>query len=993
MPAHTFLEHVAADILAKHGTNLSRTAVVFPNKRAALFMNEYLARITDRPMWSPAYITISDLFRRHSDLQVGDPIQLICILHRIFTETTGINETLDQFYGWGQMLLADFDDIDKNMADPRQVFANLQDLHGLDTTAYLTEEQKSLLQRFFKNFTNESESILKERFLRLWSRFYEIYCNYNEALRQKGIAYEGALYREVAENEGLRFEYDRYIFVGFNVLQQVEQRLFTRLKNSGKAHFYWDYDNYYKDNINNEAGHYIRQHLQLFPNELQDTDGSVFQCFSKPKDISYISAQTDNAQARFVSQWLRQNGRIEAGRKTAIVLCDESLLPNVIHCLPPEVEKVNITTGYPLSLSPFSTLTDLLIELQTTGHCNGTDKYKLRQVLRVLRHPYAPLITQSCQQLAKQLSEEHTLFPSRQALAADEGAALLFKDISQGGEDPNASLLGYLLDILQLIGTPPSSISSPRGGREGVSPLFQESLFRTYTLLNRLRELIIQGDLQVQLNTLLRLIGQLVSSTSIPFHGEPAEGLQVMGVLETRNLDFDHVLILSCNEGNMPKGVNDTSFIPYAIRKAYNLTTIDNKVSVYAYYFNRLLQRAEDVAIVYNNATEEGRTGQMSRFMLQLLVESSHKISLQSLTSTLLPHTSSLQPPLGSVGTESPIPKDPAVMSLLKNVRSLSPSAINRYLRCQLQFYYNLLAGLKEPDQNDEDEIDNRIFGNIFHRSAELIYTPFASSGQLVKKRDLQEILKNRHYIERLVDQAFKEELFKTKSNSFTPEYNGLQMINREVIISYLEQMLKIDLQLAPFTIIKVEHQAYTTFQLPSTQLPSTQLPSPRGGREGASLSIGGIIDRIDRISHPESGDLIRVVDYKTGKVASQAIYDIDDIFSGTNISQKHADYYLQALLYADIVRQSAVLNPGSLPVAPALLFIQHAAKDGYDPILTIGSGRDKKAISDIKDYEEDFRNRLTMLLEEIFNPAIPFQPTGDMQRCESCPYRKICNI
>lgn len=969
---NNFIHAVAADILKKHGNDLSRTAVVFPNKRAALFMNEQLARLTDRPLWSPSYITISDLFRRHSTLQAGDPILLISLLHRVFTEVTGIDETIDHFYGWGQLLLADFDDIDKNMADASRVFANLRDLHELDSVDYLSEKQKELLHRFFKNFSSDNKSELKERFLHLWSRFHEIYCTYNETLRSQGIAYEGALYREVAENKELQFEYDRYIFVGFNLLQQVEQQLFSRLKSEGKAFFYWDYDHYYKDNPDNEAGHYIREYLKRFPNELDDSNQEIYSCFSGKKDISFVSSQTENAQARFVTQWLQQKGRIEAGKKTAIVLCDESLLPAVIHCLPPEVSKVNITTGYPLAQSPFSTLVSLLVDLQTLGHVEGTDKYRLRHVLRILRHPYAPLITPHSHELIVQLTGKRRLYLTRQQLSVDEGAQLLFREC-------NENLLEYLLDVLKLIAanTSPNSNSlnsqNSLNSLNSLSPFSQESLFRMYTLLNRLYGLVSNGSLNIELPTLQRLIGQLIDTTSIPFHGEPAEGLQIMGVLETRNLDFDHILLLSCNEGNMPKGVNDTSFVPYAIRKAYGLTTIDNKVAVYAYYFNRLLQRAQDVTILYNNATEEGQTGQMSRFMLQLLVESGHPILQENLKTQLSSCT--LHP--------SSIEKDDAIMQLLSQIKSLSPTAINRYLRCPLQFYYNLLADLKEPDENDDDEIDNRIFGNIFHRSAELIYLQLTTQSRLIRKGDIQGFIKNRNNIERIVDQAFKEELFKADSNDFTPEYNGLQLINREVIIGFVEQLLKLDEQLAPFTVIALEHKVYTKLDLAHSSSPS--------------ITIGGIIDRIDLIHSAPSGEpeenFIRVLDYKTGRPAQQVIASLEDIFSGENISQRHADYYLQAMLYASIVRHSDTLNPKGLPVAPALLFIQHAGTNDYNPILTLGNARAKQPINDIATFENEFRSHLTELVGEIFNPEVPFTPTADTGRCTNCPYKKNCRI
>ena len=241
----TFLEYVAEDIISKYGTDLSRIAVVFPNKRAALFLNEHLARLAGQPVWSPAYITISDLFRQHTDLKTADPIKLICDIHKSFTKCTGIDETLDHFYGWGQLLLADFDDIDKNMADADSIFCNLKDIHELDDISYLDNEQKEMLARFFANFSDDIDSELKKRFLSLWSHFGDIYHDYNRRLTEQGIGYEGAIYRKVASEQTLHLKYDKYLFVGFNLLQKVERVLFSRLMKENKAKFYWDFDEYY----------------------------------------------------------------------------------------------------------------------------------------------------------------------------------------------------------------------------------------------------------------------------------------------------------------------------------------------------------------------------------------------------------------------------------------------------------------------------------------------------------------------------------------------------------------------------------------------------------------------------------------------------------------------------------------------------------------------------------------------------------------------------
>ena len=909
----SFLEYVAADLIAKYGTDLSHVAVVFPNKRASLFLNEHLARLAGKPLWSPAYITISELFRSHSTLKVADPIQLVCELYQCFTRCTGIEETLDHFYGWGQLLLADFDDLDKNMAPADKVFANLRDIHELDDISYLTTEQKEMIQRFFSNFSDDHNSELKQRFLRLWSRMGDIYHAFNARLASQQIAYEGALYRQVATDEHIQFNYDTYIFIGFNLLQQVEQTLFRRLKAEGRARFYWDFDDYYLGK--NEAGHYIAQYLSAFPNELDIHDTDIYANFRQEKQLTYISAPTENIQARYISQWLDQ-GRIADGRRTAIVLCDEALLPTAIHCLPEAVEKVNVTTGYPLNLTAAATLVSQLLNLHIYGRSRKTGRYQSR-LLRILnQHPYAPYLS-----------------------------------IGTMSED----ILPWLRDTIRQVAV---SIQEP-------DALTQESLFRTYTLLNRVCELKASGGLDVDIITLQRLIMQIIQSTTIPFHGEPAEGIQVMGVLETRNLDFDHVLLLSCNEGNMPRGVNDTSFIPYSIRKAYGLTTIDHKVAIYAYYFHRLLQRASDVTIVYNNATNDGQTGEMSRFMLQLMVESGHPITFRSLKSG---QTINLRAPQA-------VEKTDAVMQILrqrfsKEQGGISPTAISNYLRCPLRFFYRYVCNLIEPDDNEEDIIDNRIFGNIFHLAAQTIYERLKTlTGNHITALAIDDLLKSEVEIEQAVDAAIKEDLFQIKDPSRPmPPLDGIQLINREVIIRYVRLLLETDRRLTPFTILGLEKKVTMPFEIVSDQPFQT--------------TIGGYIDRLDQVTDAATGEpRIRVVDYKTGGYRLKALPDIEAIFDPQNIKD-HSDYYLQAFLYSHIVRRET-----TTPVSPALLFIQHAGADDYDPTLCLG----KEAVRDIASVSDTFMQLLNNKMGEIFDPALSLTPTDDRKRCDTCPYAAIC--
>ena len=900
-----FLAYVADDMLSKYGTDLSRVVVVFPNKRASLFLNEHLARLAQKPIWSPVSITISELFRQQSDVQVADPIKLVCDLHKSFCLCTQSQETLDKFYGWGQLLLTDFDDIDKNMADADRVFANLRDIHELDDISYLTDEQREMLRRFFSNFSDDHNSELKERFLHLWSHMADIYHDYNRRLAAQQLAYEGALYRQVVEDmkhetwnmelETSSFPYDHYLFVGFNLLQKVELQLFDELQKAGKAHFYWDFDQYYLKR--HEAGQYIARYLEHYPNELDVASADIYGNFAKPKDISFISAPTEDIQARYVSTWLREQQRLNDGRRTAIVLCNENLLQTVVHCLPDEVDKVNVTTGYPLSQTPVAALISIWYDLQLLG--------RTPRMLRIFqRHPYARYISDDRQPL---------------------------------------------LQILREVATK---------GKEDISdPLFQESLFRAYTLVNRIENLRQSGDLTVDMTTMQRLTTQIIQQTTIPFHGEPAEGIQVMGVLETRNLDFDHVLLLSCNEGNIPRGVNDSSFIPHSIRQAYELTTIDNKVTIYAYYFHRLLQRAGDVTILYNNSTEDGQRGEMSRFMLQLMVESPHAIRRHTLQSGQT--VQKWQP--------EPIEKTAHVLHIMQSQFTtqhpvLSPTAITKYMRCPLQFYYHYVADIQQPNvPDDEQELDNRIFGNVFHEAADIIYKQLPRQ---IEKPLLEHLLKSKVEIERAVDEAFQRII------PFVPK-RGLHLINREVIIHYLRQLISIDLRLAPFTILGLEYDV----KRPLAPHPGQFQPT----------TIGGRIDRLDLIND----EYIRVVDYKTSNRQPKPMADVDAIFLPENIHE-HSDYYLQTFVYADIVQR----NASNHKVSPALLFIQHAGGKDYDPTLRFASQQvrgQEVPIRDIAQYAARFNELLDEKIAEIFSPNIPFVPTDDQRTCGTCPFALLC--
>ena len=984
----SFLHHVAEDILRKHGCDLSHTTVVFPNKRASLFLNERLLSLAGHPVWSPRYCTISDLFRRQSTRQVADDIKLVCDLFRSFVNRTGSTESLDRFYGWGVVLLSDFDDIDKSLANAHGIFSNLGDLHSFDTTDYLTKRQKEVLTHFFKDFSEEQNSLLRDKFLKFWSRFGDIYDDFNRTLLEEGLAYEGALYREVIKKERLSLESDKYIFIGFNALQKVEVELFKKIRQEAEAYFYWDFDFYYQDPQSaktNEAGSFINEMLIRFPNELDSKSAEIYDHYQDEKSITFVGSPTNNMQARFAHTWLQQEDRVKAGNKTAIVMCDECVLPTLLHSIPSQIGQLNITTGFPLAQATITTLVRRLLELTQYGMA-GHDKYRLKFVAALLHHPYAHLISESASTLLSTLEKNHRHFPARDELTKDEGLALLFRDLSdltptEGTTplDPNQVVSRWLLALLKRV-----AVNARNQGDENSNgtnaptpfdPLFEESVFRMYTLVNRLNGLIESGDLRVDFITFQRLMLQLIDNTKVPFHGEPARGLQIMGVLETRNLDFDHLLLLSCNDGNMPRGADDPSFIPYSLREAFGLPTSDRKVAIYAYYFNRLLQRANDITIMYRNTADDKQTGEMSRFMLQMMVESGHNIARKNLIAGQSP----------SIHQHVAIDKTAAVMQSLHGFDSLSPTAINRYIRCPILFFYNNVAKIKEPDP-EGDEIDNRIFGNIFHDACQLVYDnmtgtcrdinykeDFRHAGFRVERRHLEQVLQSPDFLERIVDQAFARQFFKTDRPQGHPEYNGLQLINREVIVHYLRQLLEVDKALTPFIIRGHEGDVYTTLTIDTSQ----------GSQE---VKIGGRIDRLDEVEIDSVTRRIRVVDYKTGSKKAGSMASVENVFSPDKISD-HSDYFLQAMLYSMIVRKSDEVNPSHLPVSPALLFIHHAGGKDYTPVLKIN----KKEMTDIQEWAEEYEQHLRRVVTEIYEPTKPFEPTQDKSICKRCPYLQLC--
>lgn len=955
----TFLQLVAKDLYRRTGggADLSRTAVVFPNKRASLFFNEHLAaEAAGRPLWSPAYASISELFQQLSPYQLGDPIRLTCLLYRVYTAETGSTEPLDEFFFWGELLISDFDDIDKNMADADRLLGNLQELRDMDDYSFLTPEQEESVRTFFKNFSIEKQTELKQKFLTIWSRLRSMYHRFRQVLADAGVAYEGMMYRDVMERMDVSaLPYDRIVFVGFNVLNKVESQLFRQLRDAGKALFYWDYDTYYAKPagghglpLAREAGEFIVRNMQEFPNSLPP---ECFEAMRRQKTVRYVAAPTENAQARYIPQWYRSVSS-ERLRENAIVLCNEALLQPVLHSLPADgMDKINVTMGFPLSATPISGLVSVLLTLQTEGYDARGGRYNYQQIATVLRHPYIQRLSPQAVPLDRELSVNNRFFASPSELARDEELTKVFTP-----QADNLALCRWLSAIISDVASLYRSDDDGAASRDMYLQLYRESVFKAYTTVGRLQSLVESGELSVTTVTFCRLAARLLSSASIPFHGEPAIGVQIMGVLETRCLDFRNLLMLSVNEGMLPKSDADSSFIPYNLRKAFGLTTVEHQMSVYAYYFYRLIQRAESVTLMYNTADDGLNRGEMSRFMLQYLIESGQPVARVNLVAGQKPEAS----------RSITVSKTPDMLRKLAAQFSegsknyLSPSAINKYFDCPLQFYYRYVAGIRKPDEVSAD-IDSAMFGTVFHKAAQSLYSDLSRRSSQITGEMIDGVLKDKQLLERYVDSAFKSEFFHIPESQ-KPEYNGTQLINRAVIIRFMRNMLRTDAQYAPFSIAVLEKEVFETFIADTSIGP-------------VSLRVGGKIDRMDL-----KGDVLRIVDYKTGGKDVGAITTMDKAFGDQNRDGR----VFQTFLYSAIVCRKR----HDAKVRPALFMVGKTS--GQQIELKMGKG----VIDDFHAMNDEYCSRLAEIIGEIFDTDVPFAQTANKDKvCQYCDYAQLCKI
>lgn len=949
----TFLACVSQDMLQRFGNDMTNVTVVFPNKRARLFLNEELLSHTASPMWAPRYATIGELFDSVVGDEVMEPIPAICRLYHIYKEAMGDKaESLDMFWGWGEILIQDFEDIDKHLIDADALFLNALELNRMDSLDFLTDNQRDALVRFFGSLASENKTHIQERFSELWAIMPRLYHGIKENMPEGVMPYRGALERKAVENISLLADQDAermYCFVGFNMLSETEKKLMSYLHGRGKALFYWDYDIMYLENRDFEAGDFIRENLLRFPNALAGYD--IYDNLGKKADVTFVSTSTDSIATRYIPWWLGERLTVTE-RETALVLCDEQQLQAVLHAIPDAdadagsadvtavPKDVNITMGYTLTGTPVFSLVMALVALQTDGWDERRGRFRLSFLKTVALHPYSTYL-------------ERTLWERR----IDTGDA--------------SALVEYLDDVVIAL----AKKSKDDGEFDDV--LMLESIYLVHKSMRQFMDAVTDAEypLHLQPATLRRLLRRMLGTRSIPFNGEPAQGLQVMGVLETRCLDFRNILLLNVGEGFLPRNGMDNSMIPFTLRVGFGLTTMRHRIAVFAYYFYRLIQRAEHVTCIYNENSSGDVRHEMSRFLRQLQAETDMPIRYMRLEASQDSVLTALDE----------IPKNEDILRVLHGrhnlrlnagARPLSPSAINRYLDCRMKFYLSSVCGMR-MEQDPDDGIDARLMGNIFHNAAEKIYMEMLSHAKdkTVTRAQISAYTQNKgERLQRIIDEQFAIEANVT-------EFRGENILIREVIERYLMNLLRWDAKHAPITIEEMESDVSMPLDV-------------RVGEETITVLTGGRVDRMDSICGDDGRQQLRIVDYKTG-AHENVVNRFGNIFMQ---GSAHAGYYLQTFLYALAVKR---MGKTAFPVKPVLFYPAHANRDDYDPTMQIGSAESRRddgdnvpygAVEDISLYETEFLESLCEVIAEIFDPDVPFSKTPDTNACKYCDYRKLCN-
>lgn len=964
-----FLYKVAALFYSQWGAEIHRLAFVFPNRRAGLFFRKYLSEIAAKPLFSPSVWTINDLFERISGKRKADRIRSLFRLYEIYRRRSGSTETFDDFLYWGEMLLNDFDDVDKYMADAQKLFRNVSDLKELDDGYdFLSDEQIRAIRSFWSTFYPKSDTPNQKQFLELWEVLYDLYAELRAELAANDCGYDGMLFREAVEqlwqHPEVQLPFEQVVFVGLNALSTSEEALLLELQKRGVADFYWDYASRQLRDKDNKAAFFMERNLSLFPSRYKLEGDEV----SLP-EIEVIGVPSAIGQAKQVYDLLEEFNREEPlneenALRTAVILPDEQLLIPVLNSIPDTIQRINVTMGYPLAGTPVASLMDAILSLQkntryiSSKHPGETPTlgYYYRDVLPILNHQYVAAASgELAARLVNDIRLNNRIYIRSNELQQDELLSAIFTPLSDA-----AQCSDYLIKILEKLNAQLRQ-DEPMPDDDGISrgrsaaEVEQEFVFHYFATVNRLKEVMQEAGVEVRMDTYFRLLRRMTELITIPFEGEPLAGLQIMGVLETRAIDFDRLILLSMNDGTFPMKRATNSFIPYNLRRGFGLPTYEHQDSIWAYHFYRLLQRSRKVVLLYDTRSGGLQTGEVSRYVLQLKyhygAELRERIAIYDIATNAVP-------PIR-------VSKDANVLQKLRNycsggMRELSASAINAYLDCPLKFYFSYVENIREEDEVTET-IESDVFGSILHKVMEELYRPLQQ--KLVTADILKKLRQDDKSLTDIITRAFAEIFFK----SDTPrDLEGQNYLIGEMIRLYAKRILEQDAKYTPFHYVESEKRVNNLLTL----------------ADGTKVRLKGFIDRVDAV-----GNGLRIVDYKTGS-GKLDFATIPQLFDKEAKDRPKA--VMQVFLYAWMYKRQSGYDGRS--IQPCIYYLRSLFDEKFSPTVEHHIARGKQErVEDFGSYESEFEEGLCACLGEIFDAAVEFTQTENDKICSYCPFRSLC--
>lgn len=1003
----TFLQELAQKLLKDHNNDLSQLVVMFPSQRARVFFNDAIGEGTDIPTWQPHYTSIDEIMARASGYTIGDRIKLIVELYKVYLKKFP-NESFDRFYHWGEILISDFDMIDKYMINADNLLVNIRDIKEIEADlSYLTDEQKRIIMTFWNSVhSSDNPSEQKLRFLEVWNALPYIYHEYRKVLKKQKIGYAGFIYRTAAEriklNESIELEPKKYIIAGFNALSESERILFDYIsKSEHGAEFYWDYDNYYVTNDKikkHEAGKFLRDNIYRFPSQ-SPLSHDNFKAVNK--EINVTACVSNIAQVKHISSILQSIPEHERNKNTAIVLTDENLLEPLLHALP-EANNINVTMGYPFKNTLAYSFIDTLLTLQSHGRPKDESSlFYHKDVTWTLSHPY---ITDICPTEARtkatKIRKDRIVTVENRFFADSDILAKLF--VKQ--EKWNA-LSDYIIDALNTVSkgiiqkyveakraeNPEVEVNiadiilSDEDGRaiEHIHLATQEIAEFTH-LINDCKNIDESSQTTFEVENIscelfTSILRRHLQTIKIPYDGEPLNGIQVLGILETRNIDFKNVIILSMTDANFPGNHADrASFIPNSLRFAHSMPTPEEHEAMYAYYFYRLLQRAKRIDMLYCSRADDKSTGECSRYIYQLDFESGYTINKNALGVDL-----SVEEDL-----TIEIKKGDKEMAILSdytkdNGDKLSPTALHRYIECPLKFYFATVAKISTSNELT-DKIDSLTFGRILHKAMEELYKPCQGK---TNPTDKIKKLRNEETIRGVVNDVIKDMLY-NNTQVTADDFNGDTQLVRDIIVKYiLNGIMRYDVEREDKDYTIITHEK---------RIPLRYVVNPN-----LSVNIEGIADRIDLLPN----DILQVIDYKSSKAPHLEFSTITNLFHG-EVQQRISNIF-QTFLYSMILHKTkgkvVSQNIECKDIVPSLYYASRMNNEKYSPLIVnkipqydeVTGNKKQQSLHETIEYysmiANEFEYELNAMLEEIFNKDIPFKQIEDKTACERCDYKKIC--